>query len=89
MNAKVKFGWNPLHIASANGHKAVAELLISSGADLNAKNEDGETPLDYAETVYEDDSPELKAAKKEVADLLRKHGGKKGLKRHWWIPERK
>ena len=27
VNAKVKFGWNPLHIASANGHKAVAELL--------------------------------------------------------------
>jgi ankyrin repeat protein len=40
-------------------------LLIANGADVNAKNDDGETPL-YVATVY---------GKKEVADLLRKHGG--------------
>ena len=28
--------------------------------------------------VYADDSPEVKATKKEIADLLRKHGGKTG-----------
>ena len=49
VNAKVKFGWAPLHIATMFGHKETAELLISSGADLNAKdNNDGWIPLQYA-----------------------------------------
>ena len=113
VNAKVKFGWAPLHIATMYGHKEIAELLISSGADLNAKcNNDGWIPLQYAaqkgqkeiaelliskgadvnaknknghtpldttqETNYSYDSPEVKAARKEITDLLRKHGGKTG-----------
>ena len=45
-------------------------------AVCSAKEIGDETPLDYAETVYEDYSSDLKAAKKEIADLLRKHGGK-------------
>ena len=45
---------------------------------MNAKNDDDETPLDYAEAAWEDDSPEVNTARKEVADLLRKHGGKTG-----------
>jgi ankyrin repeat protein len=73
VNAKESTGENPLHLATT---KEIAELLIAKGADLNAKNDDGFTPLDYAKTVYEDDGPECKAAKKEIADLLRKHGGK-------------
>ena len=35
-------------------------------SDLNAKDNDGDTPLSYA--------------KGEIADLLRKHGGKTGKK---------
>ena len=45
---------------------------------MNAKDDDGDTPLDLALSAWEDDSPEVKAAKKETADLLRKHGGKTG-----------
>jgi len=52
----------PLHWAAGKGHKEIAELLIAEGADVNAKDEDGSTTLDYA--------------KGETADLLRKHGGK-------------
>jgi ankyrin repeat protein len=51
-----------LHIAADRGHKEVVALLIDKGADVNMKEEDGTTPLDYAEG--------------EIADLLRKHGGK-------------
>ena len=29
VNAKDKYGWTPLHEASNNGHKEVAELLIA------------------------------------------------------------
>jgi ankyrin repeat protein len=65
VNAKDNNGETPLHLAASEGHKEIAELLIEKGADLNAKNVVGMTPLHYATT-------------KEIADLLRKHGGKTG-----------
>ena len=70
VNAKneAKGGWTPLHFAAANGHKEIAELLIDNGADVNAKNDSGKRPLDWAWITKHD----------EVADLLRKHGAKKG-----------
>ena len=77
VNAKTNLGRAPLHEA-AGGRKDVAELLIAEGADVNAKAEDGETPLDWAEKVEDWQSPQAKSAKKETADLLRKHGGKTG-----------
>jgi hypothetical protein len=46
---------------------------------VNAKMMGFETPLDSAEKLAGDESPEVLAAKKEVATLLRKHGGEKGL----------
>ena len=79
VNAKEEFdGWTPLHFVAGKGHKEIARLLIAKGADVNAKDEGGNTPLDGAEEVSEDGSPEDKAAKKETAALLRKHGGKTG-----------
>jgi ankyrin repeat protein len=57
-----------LHYAAANGHKEIAELLITKGADVNAKDEDGGTPLDVA----------ISFRQTETADLIRKHGGKTG-----------
>ena len=67
-------GQTPLHVAANRGHKEVVELLIANGADVNAKDkqevnakdEKGFTPLDYA-TIRK---------RTEIADLLRKHGGK-------------
>ena len=65
VNAKFEDdGSTPLHLAAWKGHFETAELLIAAGADVNAKMEDGDTPLDLAK------------GKKEIADLLRKHGGK-------------
>ena len=72
VNAAIK--WNPLHYAAGEGHKGIAELLIAKGANVNAKIVSGlfqgQTPLDVAE----------KAEHTEIADLLRKHGGKKAAK---------
>ena len=66
VNAKDDKGGTPLHVAAWEGHTEVAELFIAKGADMNAKMEDGDTPLDLAK------------GHPEIADLLRKHGGKTG-----------
>jgi ankyrin repeat protein len=71
VNAKNDDGQTPLHNAAIQGHKEIAELLIAKGADVNAKNDiNGGTPLDWA---THPDNPNDTA---EIADLLRKHGGK-------------
>ena len=73
-------GSTPLHLSAWRGHFETAELLIAAGSEVNAKMEDGDTPLDLAEKESRRDSPQVKAAKKEIAALLRKHGGKTGGK---------
>ena len=70
VNTKDDNGRTPLHYATEEGHKEIAELFIAAGADVNAiivsGRYQGKTSLDRAE---EQKQP-------EVADLLRKHGGK-------------
>ena len=61
VNAKDDVGWTPLHSAAYDGHKEIVELLIAKGADVNAKNNFEDTPLDFADG--------------EIADFLRIHGG--------------
>ena len=69
VNAKDdQFGGTPLHHVTVKGHKEIVELLIAQGADVNVLDGGGYTPLDWA---IEDNHT-------EIADLLRKHGGKTG-----------
>jgi ankyrin repeat protein len=58
-NAKVRFanGSTPLHAAAGSGNKRVAQLLLARGANIHAKNNEGDTPLHSARS-------------KEVAELL-------------------
>ncbi|MDA7653513.1 ankyrin repeat domain-containing protein, partial [bacterium] len=73
VNADSGYYGTALHVAAGIGHKEIVELLITNGADVNVKDGFGRTPLDTAELVYEWDSPEAKAAKKNIADVIRKH----------------
>ena len=67
-NANDVNGMTPLHEATFGGYKEIAELLIAKGADVNAKSRFDGTPLDEA----------VRMKCTEIADLLRKHGGKTG-----------
>jgi hypothetical protein len=63
VNAKDEDGRTPL-LNALSGPKEIIELLIAKGADVNAQDDVGFTPLDRVVG--------------EIADLLRKHGGKTG-----------
>jgi len=43
--------WTPLHRAAVNGNIDIVKLLLEHGADVNAKTNDGETPIDCADTA--------------------------------------
>lgn len=58
-------GYTPLLEAANCGNKEVVELLLINHADVNAKDNLGNTPLHYA----------ILGGHKEIADFLRQHGG--------------
>ncbi|MCP4951659.1 MAG: hypothetical protein GY922_07410, partial [Proteobacteria bacterium] len=89
MNAKGDKGSTPLHGAAFKGHKEIAELLFVNGANVNVRDKGsgrlvahGRTPIDLAIIISKSSNNgwDLRAACKETADLLRKHGGKTGEK---------
>ncbi len=52
-----------IHAAAESGNIEAVKQHIAAGTDVNAKDDDGTTPLDLPDD-------------EEIADLLRKHGGK-------------
>jgi len=57
-----------IYEAAEDGSIEAVKQHLAAGADVNAKTDAGETPLDNA----------IKYKRTETADLLRKHGGKTG-----------
>ena len=75
VNAQLGNGWTLLHETARFGNIETAELLIANGADVNSKVDTGLLG------AMEKDSPLFVAeyhGQKEMAALLRKHGGKTG-----------
>ena len=70
VNAKDTTKWAPLHDAVVNSNMEIAKLLINNGASVNTRDSLGFTPLDLAFIKVN--------RTEEIADLLRKHGGKTG-----------
>lgn len=50
-------GWTPLHEGARGGNKGVVELLVENGADINAKTNNGESPLWWVEKAHGKDHP--------------------------------
>jgi ankyrin repeat protein len=67
ISSKDELGETPLAMAAVAGQKDVVEFLLAHGADVNARNLVGNTPLH--EAVWEDDE-----AHKDVVGLLLAHG---------------
>ena len=63
MNESDDNGWTPLHIASQIEYEEMIELLIDKNANVNAKREDGATPIDMARDMV-------------IINLLQTNGGK-------------
>jgi len=63
-------GHTPLHLAAWNGQAATVALLLDAGAEIDARNGRGETPLALA-AVYENED-----GMAEVIDLLLERGAR-------------
>ena len=48
VDAKTKSGSTPLHFAAAGANHEIVDSLITYGADVHARNGDGEAPMDLA-----------------------------------------
>ena len=67
-----------LHKPALDGNIEAVKQHLAAGADVNAIDKYGETPLDAALEINDLHSSKQKTSKKETAALLRKHGGKTG-----------
>lgn len=71
--------WTPLHYAAQDGLYSIAEVLISSGAEINVKDDYGKSPLLVAAFNYPIGDSE------KVIKLLLKKGADKFLKNNYGI----
>jgi ankyrin repeat protein len=73
-------GGSALHYATRAGNKEAMAALVDLGIDVNAKDDDGLTALDYAMgRGYVPFLQLAQAPRKDLADLLRSRGAKKEL----------
>jgi cytohesin len=80
---KLEQGLTLLHAASAGGHTAIVELLLTNGIDVRSKTQEGYTALHYAAAGNHRDLAELLLAK--GADVNAEPGEQTPL--HWAIRE--
>ena len=76
---KSKWDATPLHWAALYGFRRVAEVLIASGAAVDVRDNDGQTPLHHLGWIGFDEKPEDDGPR-YVAEVLLAHGANIGAK---------
>ena len=74
VNAKSKNGLTALHAAALTGGNETLEYLVSKGAEVNALDEKGRSPLNVAEGIFSG----VFLIHPETAEAIKKLGGRRG-----------
>ena len=69
-----EYGWTPLIVAAYNNSYSIVKYLIENGADVNAVNYNGTTPLMYAKDAV------IQLGETKVLDLLLEAGADRYIK---------
>jgi hypothetical protein len=74
VNAKTNDGWTALMMAAVNGHIFAVDILLSKGADVNARDNKGMTAQGYASCnkMY----PSENNVYRKIIELLEEAGAK-------------
>jgi ankyrin repeat protein len=78
VNQATETGWTPLHAAAFLGADTLIEFLASKGANINAKNGCGQTPLSLAEGTDARGLLQRVTPHPKTAQLLRRLGAGSG-----------
>jgi hypothetical protein len=78
VNGATETGWTPLHAAAFLGADTLIEFLAGKGANVNAKNGCGQTPLSLAEGTDARGLLQRVTPHPKTAQLLRKLGAGAG-----------
>lgn len=74
LNARIRYGYSPLHFAILEKHPAIARLLVEKGAPLDDFDEVGVTPLAHAAASGDVELVRFLAAKGANINLQRGNG---------------